>query len=197
MPVNNEGEEVNQDGSEITPEQQETSDWTQVIELNQKNIVKPLDIDVLAPNVVPHNIPYLEVYRTDEVYAKEYTSPYLNNTGNTSTDSTIGTENNQNEDADSSSGNSHNPNTSSNGKNGAEHSSKTKNEKLAKELETVLKNHYKSTTNFKVLVNRYMLCKTNKLSISVVNGRSANNLKKGTDVKSMTNAILRIKKKYS
>ena len=76
MVVNKDGEEVNEDGTPITPEQQETHDFTEVIELHNKSKVKPYSIDELATNTVPHNIPYLEVYRTDELYYKEYESPF-------------------------------------------------------------------------------------------------------------------------
>lgn len=261
MPINQDGVEVNSDGSEITPEQQETRNWTQVVELETNNIVKPLDMDVLAPKSVPHNIPYLEVYRTDELYAKDYVSPFMtppSNTteGNSDEGGVNGSENSSSNNASLeaeitsivnnhitvSSGkkeqyvnrlvkaeakwsniakivNGHkikgnatqdtvirailkakqgaNSNQSSSPQHDTPHSSKTKNQKLETELRAILKNHYKSKTNFDVLVKRYMGCKTNKLSISVVNGRSSNNLKDGTDVASMTKAILRVKKKYS
>lgn len=262
MPINSDGEEVNIDGSPVTEEQNETSDWTQVIALNQNSNVKPLSIDVLAPNTVPQNIPYLEVYRTDELYAKDYVSPFMTPpSSSTSGDSSNNVDGNNSEESSSdndslkneittivdnhiivSSGkkeqyinrlvkakanwtniakivNGHkikgnatqdtvirailkakqktNSNSSSTPKHDTPHSSKTKNQKLENELRAILKNHYKSTTNFDVLVKRYMGCKTSKLSISIVNGRSSNNLKDGTDVTSMTNAILRVKKKYS
>lgn len=85
MPTNQDGEEVNADGSPITPEQEETSDWTQVLELSRKSKVKPLSIDYLAPNCVPITIPYLEVYRTDEMYFKAYESPFCSATTSTDT----------------------------------------------------------------------------------------------------------------
>ena len=61
MPINQEGVEVNEDGTPITDEQKETSDWTQVIELNNKTSVKPYSVDVMVTNKVPHNIPFLDV----------------------------------------------------------------------------------------------------------------------------------------
>lgn len=196
MPVNDDGVEVNEDGTPITPEQLETSNWENVMKLEDSSKAKALDMEVLAPTCVPHNIPYLEIFRTDELYFKNYESPFLSNSGNTSfeeptqalgTDST-GTANDK--------ANVVSHNVANELSKGETHSSKTKNSNLASELESILRNHYKSTANFKVLVQRYINAKTNKLSISVVNGRSSNNLKKGTDIKSMTNAILRVKKKY-
>ena len=77
MPVNQDGEEVNPDGTPITEEQQETHDFTEVIELHNKTKVKPYSIEELATSSVPHTIPYLEVYRTNEVMYREYKSPYL------------------------------------------------------------------------------------------------------------------------
>ena len=77
MPTNSEGEEVNQDGSPITDEQKETHDWTDVITLRDKSKVKPYSIEELATTSVPHTIPYLEVYRTNEVMYRPYKSPYL------------------------------------------------------------------------------------------------------------------------
>lgn len=262
MPVNANGEEVNQDGSEITPEQQETSDWTQVVALNQKTKVKPLDISVLAPNVIPHNIPYLEVFRTDELYAKDYVSPFMTPPSSTTGDnSESGGESGSDSSSSSDSGslkseitsivenhitvsnskkeqyvnrlvnantnwtniakivNGHkikgnatqdtvirailkakqkaNIGSNSNLNHDTPHSSKTKNTKLSTELHNILKNHYKKTSNFTTLINRYMGCKTNKLAIAIVTGKSSNNLKKGTDVSSLNNAILRVKRKYS
>lgn len=76
MPVNQDGVEVNADGTPVTDEQKETSDWTQVIELNNKTSVKPYSVNAMVTNTVPHNIPFLEVYRTDELYYKEYESPF-------------------------------------------------------------------------------------------------------------------------
>ncbi len=58
------------------PKDQETSDWTDVDKL-EKNHATPYSIEKLATNKVPHNIPYLEVYRTDELYYQPYTSPFL------------------------------------------------------------------------------------------------------------------------
>lgn len=77
MPINQDGEEVNPDGTPITEEQQETHDFTEVIELHNKTKVKPYSIEELATSSVPHNIPYLEVYRTDELFYEEYKSPFL------------------------------------------------------------------------------------------------------------------------
>ena len=52
-------------------------DWAQVRKLKNGAKVKPYDIEVLATSKVPQNIPYLEVYRTDELYYVPYKSPYL------------------------------------------------------------------------------------------------------------------------
>ena len=76
MVVNQDGEEVNSDGTPITDEQKETHDWTEVIELHNKSKLKPYSIDELATKSVPHTIPYLEVFRTDELFYEEYTSPF-------------------------------------------------------------------------------------------------------------------------
>lgn len=59
------------------PKDQETSDWTDIKKLANKSNVKPYSIETLATSKVPHNIPYLEVYRTDELYYQPYTSPFL------------------------------------------------------------------------------------------------------------------------
>ena len=200
MPVNEEGVEVNEDGSEITPEQLETSDWTNVLKLQDKANATALSIEVLAPSTVPHNIPYLEVYRTDEVFFKEYTSPFLSNSGNTTFEEpteSLGTDSlsEESQAGDVLARNVGNQVNNGSSK-GETHSSKTKTQKLASELESVLRKHYKSGTNFKVLVQRYTNAKKNKLSIGAVTVRSANNLKKGTNVKTLTNSVLRIKQKY-
>ena len=91
MPVNQDGEEVNEDGSPITDEQKETHDWTEVIQLKDKSTVKPYSIEELATTSVPHNVPYLEVYRTNEVMYREYKSPYLSDiSGEGSSDDSTG-----------------------------------------------------------------------------------------------------------
>lgn len=77
MPTNDEGKLVNEDGTPITQEQQETYDWDEVIKLHSSSNLKPYSMEELATTSVPHNIPYLEVYMTDELYYKEYKSPYL------------------------------------------------------------------------------------------------------------------------
>ena len=77
MVVNQDGEEVNSDGTPITPEQEETHDFTEVIELHNRAKVKPYSIEELATSSVPQNIPYLEVFRTDELFYEEYSSPFL------------------------------------------------------------------------------------------------------------------------
>lgn len=70
-------DEVVQNGEVSDPKDDETSDWTEVNTLKNNTKVKPYDIELLATSKVPHNIPYLEVYRTDELYYEPYTSPYL------------------------------------------------------------------------------------------------------------------------
>ena len=77
------------------------------------------------------------------------------------------------------------------------HSSKNKNKNLSRDLENILRNHYKKTTNFPVLIKRYLNCKTNKASIEAVHKRSFKNLKPGTDMASLTSAILKVKRKYT
>lgn len=259
MVVNSEGEEVNTDGSPITPEQQETHDWTEVIELHNKTKVKPLSIDVLATNTVPQNIPYLEVYRTDELYYQEYKSPYSSDisvtdgSGDSSGDSgssdssdgsgsSLWTElaNIVNNHITVSSGkkdqyiqrlrdadntwtaiakivNGHkifgnatqdtvirailnakkNSSSGSSGVSSAKHSSKTKNDKLSKELKTIVKNNFKKNVNVTTMVNRYMGCKTNKDSIKSVTNHSSVWLKESVKPSTVNNAVYNAKHKYS
>lgn len=200
MPTNEDGVEVNEDGSEITPEQLETSDWTSVLKLMEKDNVKSLDMETLAPTSVPHNIPYLEVYRTDEVYFKEYQSPFLSNSGNTTLEPTteeITT------DANATAENSGKITASNVGdKMGAKgggnnvKSSKTKNSKLSDEILSIVKKNYKSTANYKTLVNRYMSANATKNSISAVTKRSSIHLEASVNPSTVNSAILDVKKKY-
>ena len=101
MPVNKDGEEVNEDGSQITDEQKETHDWTDVITLRDNTKVKPYSIEELATSSVPHTIPYLEVYRTNEVMYRPYKSPYLTeiSTNGGSDDSSSDTSSSSGEDS--------------------------------------------------------------------------------------------------
>ena len=177
----------NDDSSNTPTEQQETSDWTEVLKLNEKSDVEPLSVKVLAPNVVPHNIPYLEVYRTDELYAKDYVSPFMTPPSTSTTTDGGGSESSGDGGGSSSQSNMHD----------SPHSSKNKNKNLSRDLENILRNHYKKTTNFPVLIKRYLNCKTNKASIEAVHKRSFKNLKPGTDMASLTSAILKVKRKYT
>lgn len=86
MPTNSEGETVDRNGEQIDPKDLETANWVDVNALKLNDNVKPLKIETLAPSCVPTNIPYFEAYRTDELYYKEYESPFLS-----STDSGTGT----------------------------------------------------------------------------------------------------------
>lgn len=191
MPTNEEGVEVNDDGSEITPEQLETSDWTNVLKLMDKDNVKPLDMETLAPTSIPHNIPYLEVYRTDEVYFKDYESSFLSNSGNTTLEPIEGE---SVTDANATMENSARITASNVGD--SVKSSKTKNSKMAKEILSVVENNYKKSAYFDTLVERYMTARANKLSINAVTERSYKHLKDSSSVSSLDDAILRIKKKY-
>lgn len=201
MVVNSEGVEVNQDGSEITPEDKETSDWTQVLELSQKDNVKPLDIEVLAPSSVPHNIPYFEVYRTDELYAKDYISPFMT----LPSDSTSGDDENDGGESNSDNGDNGNNGGSSSSNNGSSsssnnydtpHSSKTKNQKLHDEILNVVKNNYKDG-DFSKITNLYITAKTSKTHIAGVTVLCKRHLKDGNTGTSLTNSIYKIKRKYS
>lgn len=192
MPTNSEGVEVNEDGSEITPEQLETSDWTRVVELENRNKVKPLDMEVLAPTSVPHNIPYLEVFRTDEVYYKDYESPFMSVGETSSTESTTSSEEDGEQSSEenvtqTSSGDAHNEG----------HSSKTKNAKLSNELRNVIKKYFKNTANVNTLVNRYMSARTSKTSIGSVTNRSSVHLKSNVSPSEVNGAIYKVKHKYS
>lgn len=60
----------------LDPKDKETSDWTDIDKL-EKSKATPYSVEKLATSKVPHNIPYLEVYRTDELYYQPYTSPFL------------------------------------------------------------------------------------------------------------------------
>lgn len=101
MPVNSDGETVDRNGEAIDPKDLETANWLDVEALKLNDNVKPLKIETLAPTCVPINIPYFEAYRTDELYYKEYESPFLSSTS----DST-GTGGDSSGDGDSSGGDS-------------------------------------------------------------------------------------------
>lgn len=259
MVVNQDGEEVNSDGTLITPEQQETHDFTEVIELHNKTKVKPYSIEELATSSVPHNIPYLEVYRTDELYYEEYESPFASDisVGDGSSDSSSGDSSTDGSDSSGSGSslwtelanivNNHitvssgkkdqyiqrlrdadnnwtaiakivnghkifgnatqdtvirailnaKKNSSSGSGTSAKHSSKTKNDKLAKELKNIVKNNFKKQVNVTTMVNRYMGCKTNKNSISSVTNHSSVWLKASVSPSSVNNAVYNAKHKYS
>lgn len=198
MPVNSDGETVDENGESIDPKDLETANWVDVATLNLKNEVKPYSVELLAPTSIPTNIPYFEAYRTDELYYKEYKSSFLSDTGNTSTDST---------DTDSSStttGGTDDTGSSSTGsssskysaKAGATYSSKTKNSKLKTEISNVVKRYYKSSANYNTIINRYIKCKTNLISIAVVTSYSNKWLYNKSNASSLNKAIYNAKHKY-
>ena len=198
MVVNSEGEEVNEDGTPLNDEQQETHDWTEVIELHNKTKLKPYSIEELATSSVPHNIPYLEVYRTDELWYKEYHSPYGSDVSVTDSSTSTSSESDTGSDGgDESSSSSSGGSASSSRGVVPKYSSKTKNGKLKDELKNIVKNNFKKEANHTSLVNRYMECKTNKLIIAGVTGWSSKWLKDGVNVKELNNSIYNAKHKYS
>lgn len=188
MPVNEEGEDVNEDGTPITPEQTETSDWTQVVKLSENSKVTPYTIDELCTNQVPHNIPYFEVFRTDELYYEEYSSPYLSGSA-----SSVDT---SDDDTDSPDAKSSSSSSSSLEEVGVTHNTKMKNTKLKSEIESIVKSHFKKGANHKTLVDRYMSCKTNKKAIWAVTNRSKKWLK-GNAHSHLNDSIYNCKRKYS
>ena len=209
MPVNQDGEEVNQDGTPITDEQKETSDWTQVIELNQKSTVKPYDINILATNTIPTNIPYLEVFRTDELYFKDYESLFSStsepvtggadgsiNTG--SSDETSGGD--ASSQTSSSNGGSSSSSSNSKHKNKGKTSSssgKVRTNKLKSEITNLVKKYYKKSANVTTITNRYMNCRTDKVFIASVTMLHYKHLKSTQNLHSLNEAIYNAKHKYS
>ena len=192
MPINDEGVEVNEDGTPITKEQMETSNWTQVIELHDKTKLKPYSMEEMATTTVPHNIPYLELYRTDELYYEEYKSQFLSDSGNTTLDSYT-----TSSDSDSSDDSSSDSSTGTSSPTNPTHSSKNKNPQLTNELKNIVKNHFKKEANYNTLVRRYRECKTNEKIIALVTYRSKKWLKDGTNTASLVSAILRTKRNYT
>ena len=190
------GEDINNEGTQANEEQEETHDWTDVIELHNKSKLKPYSIEELATSSVPHTIPYLEVYRTDELYYEEYESPFLSvsSSSDTSSDSESGTD----EEGSSSSGDgsSSGGTTGGNG-NTPRYSSQTKNSRLRNELQSVVNKYYKKQANHTTLVNRYMNCKNNKIVIAGITAWSNKWLKSRNNVKQLNTSVYNIKRKYS
>ena len=89
--VGSDSEEETQTQPKTKPKKESDNsfDWSKVLELYKDTLVKPYTIEELATSKVPHNIPYLEVYRTDEILYRPYVSPYLSkfttNDGDSST----------------------------------------------------------------------------------------------------------------
>lgn len=90
-------------------------DITDEVELNEED-VKIFKVRELAPSGAPITIPYLEVYRTNELEYVPYMSPY--NVGASSSDSSDSGDSSNNTDSDSStdseSGSTDNDNSSDN-----------------------------------------------------------------------------------
>ena len=192
MPVNQDGEEVNEDGSPITDEQKETHDWTDVITLHNNSKVKPYSIEELATSSVPHTIPYLEVYRTNEVMYRPYKSPYLTEI------STSDSGDSENSASDDSASTDESQSTqSSSSSNAPQYSTKSKNKRLSNELKIIVKNNFKKEANHKTLINRYMSCKTNKEAIGSVTNHSSVWLKSSVSPSSVNTAVYNVKHKYS
>ncbi|MBP5422956.1 MAG: hypothetical protein J6Y78_11000 [Paludibacteraceae bacterium] len=176
-----------------------TFDWTDVLKLYEDSIEKPYSIDKLATSEVTHVIPYLEVYRTDEVLFRPYISPYLstsNNTSDSGEDSDSSSEDSDSSSDGSSTEESSN-NTNTNSNTTPAHSSLKKNEKLSKELEKVVKKFFKKSVNVSTMVKRYMECDTNKWSILSITNHSKVWLINGLEPLVVTEAVYVVKRKYS
>ena len=185
MPINDEGVEVNEDGSPVTPEQMETANWAPVQELHNKTKLKPYSMEEMATTSVPHNIPYLEIYRSDELYYQEYKSSFLSNEGNTTLETPS--------DEELSKEKTDEEKTPTDPK----YTTKDKNSKLNNELKGMIVSKFKNTANYDTLVSRYMDCNNDKKCIDAVTERSKKHLKDGVHVSDVGDPILKIKEKYS
>lgn len=175
-------------------EQEETSDWTDVIELHNKSKLKPYSIEELATSSITHTIPYLEVYRTDELWYEEYESPFLGGSGDsTGTSSDESGDGTGSSSGDSGSGGS---NGGNNGNNTPTYSSKSKNGRLKSELKSLVNNYYKKGANHNTLITRYMDCKNNMVIIAGVTAWSNKWLKSGVNVKQLNTSVYKLKLKY-
>ena len=185
MPINQDGVEVNEDGTPITDEQKETSDWTQVIELNNKTSVKPYSVDVMVTNKVPHNIPFLEVYRTDQLYYKEYESPF-----SSASDSMMGSELGE----DTSMGASSDGTGADSG--GSSSSSSNGGTALWTDIVTIVNNHIEVSSGKKnQYVSRLVKADNNWTAIAkIVNGHR---IKGNANQNTVISAILKAKKNKS
>ena len=186
MPVNQDGVEVNEDGTPITDEQKETSDWTQVIELNNKTSVKPYSVNAMVTNTVPHNIPFLEVYRTDELYYKEYESPF-SSASDSMSGSELGEDTSVGNGTDGT-GTDSGSSSSSGGSNGSA---------LWTEIVTIVNNHIEVSSGKKnQYVSRLVKANANWTAIAkIVNGHR---IKGNANQNTVISAILKAKtRKYS
>lgn len=184
MPVNQDGVEVNADGTPVTDEQKETSDWTQVIELNNKTSVKPYSVNAMVTNTVPHNIPFLEVYRTDELYYKEYESPF-SSASDSMSGSELGEDTSMSTTADGTGGTS---SSSSGGSSGTA---------LWTEIVTIVNNHIEVSSGKKnQYVSRLVKANANWTAIAkIVNGH---HIKGNANQNTVISAILKAKtRRYS
>lgn len=152
------------------PKDQETSDWTQVNDLTSKSLVKPYDIETLATSKIPHNIPYLEVYRTDELYYQSYVSPYLS-VG----DGTSSTSGGDGSTGDGSGGNVSNEST------------------LWTDLSKIVWNYYPASKNKDYWIGKFRDAKNNWTSIAVVVNALGGDKDKQNKV---IQEVLNVKNKY-
>ena len=190
MPVNDEGVEVNEDGTPVTPEQMETANWAPVQELHNKSKLRPYSMEEMATTSVPHNIPYLEIYRSDELYYQEYKSSFLSNEGNTALETPSAEEEAKDKSDDGKAKEEKAPTD-------PKYTSKTKNTQLNNELKGMIVSKFKNTANYDTLVSRYMDCNNDKKCIDAVTNRSKKHLKDGVSVSDVGEPILKIKEKYS
>lgn len=166
-------------------ESENTFDWTDVIKLHKDSLEKPYSIDKLATSEVTHVIPYLEVYRTDEVLFRPYISPYLTTSNNV-----------EETDEESSSSSDEGSSDSSDIDLNPPQSILKKNEKLSNELKKIVKKYFRKEVNVTTMVARYMDCDANKESISTVTKHSSVWLKLETTPSTLNNEVLDAKKKY-
>lgn len=154
-------------------------------------------LDKYCPSNTPITIPYMEAYRTDELYYKDYESPLNSMSSGNSNDTLDGSDANDvtgSTNSSSSGDLSGVPKTTSSNKNKSSNTGSQTSSALGSKLTKAVQTYFKSNANHKTLVSRYKSAGKNLGKVSNVTKKSRKWLKQGYNDSTVSLAIYTVLK---
>ena len=152
-------------------------------------------IEKYCPSNCPILIPYMEVYRTDEMSYVDYESPMnkanSSSTSSSSNENTTTTTDGDAENSDGTSASSSSSSSKSKSSSSSKTTTNTKGQKLYTALATEIPKYFKSGVNVNTLVNRYRNCGGKLFCVYKITVKSKVWLKSGYKPEKVANIIYR------